>query len=139
MALAGCGSSAPTASQRAAAAVKRTIRAALLDVAHNDGRAFCALLTPGGRAQLGRVMYGYDCPELATMIGRHLWPAARTALRNARVTSVTVDPGRTSATVSSDAIAASRGSVKGLLDDHGNPTRLVRSAGGTWLIAARAS
>ncbi|MGH2857955.1 MAG: hypothetical protein ACRDMJ_10785 [Solirubrobacteraceae bacterium] len=136
LAVAGCGNSAPTKSERAAAAAKQTVRTALLAVAHDDGRAFCALLTPGAQAALGRILYGYDCPHLATMIGRHLWPEARTALLHARVTAVTLGAGGASATVSSDAITAARGSVKGLLDDHGTPTRLVRTAAGDWLIAA---
>lgn len=130
---AGCGSSEPAPSQRAAAAVRQTVRAALIDVARDDGRAFCGRLTPHARARLGRILYGYDCARLATMIGQHLWPAARTGLLHARVTRVAVR-GAT-ATVGSGAIVATSGALTGLLDDGGTPTRLVREHDGRWRIA----
>ena len=133
LAAAACGGGSRAAAGPAPAArVKQTVRTALSDLARNDGRAFCALATSTGRAKLARTLPGYSCARLVAYVGAHLSPAARAGLLHAQVQRVTIS-GAT-ARVSSADITATAGSLKGLLDDGGRPTTLVRQADGSWKI-----
>ncbi|HZE06310.1 MAG TPA: hypothetical protein VE127_13855 [Solirubrobacteraceae bacterium] len=127
---AGCGS---THSDAGATQVKRTVRTALTDLAAGRGAQFCLLVTPSERAHLARTFARHSCGRAMHALAAGLSPAHRMALRHARVTTVTISGAR--ATVSSDAITTTNGSLKGFLNDHGTPTTLVRQSNGRWLIA----
>ena len=131
-AVAGCGggSGAPGAAETAT--VKQTVRTALADLARADGPAFCALTTPAGRAKLARALPGYSCTRLIAYVGGHLSAAAQDGLLHAQVRRVTIS-GATARVLATD-ITAANGSLKGLLDDDGKPTTLVRQPDGRWKI-----
>jgi hypothetical protein len=129
---AGCGGSGTGVAQTAK--VKQTVRAALADLARADGRAFCALATPAGQARLAATLPGSDCAKLVAYVGDHLSPAAKEGLLHARVRRVRIS-GATARVLSAD-ITATEGSLKGLLDDNGKPTTLIRQSDGSWKINA---
>jgi hypothetical protein len=126
---AGCGAAT---GPPPAARVKQTVRTALADLADSDGRAFCALATPAGRAKLAGTLHGYTCPELVQLVAGHLSPATRTGLQHAEVTRVTIDGSK--ATVRAADITATAGTLKGFLNDGGVPTALIRERDGSWEI-----
>jgi hypothetical protein len=129
--VAGCGGGSG-AGVAQTAKVKQTVRTALADLARSDGRAFCALATPTGRATLAGTLPGYNCAKLVAYVGDHLSPAAKEGLLHAQVRRVTIS-GATARVLSAD-ITATEGSLKGLLDDHGKPTTLIRQSDGSWKI-----
>jgi hypothetical protein len=126
----GCGTATSGAGE---AQVKRTVQAALADLAAGDGHAFCSLVTPAERARLARVFARPSCPAATSAAGATLSPAHRSALRHAVVTRVTVS-GAT-ATVRAADIATPGEGGKGFLSDGGKPTTLVHRPGGGWLIS----
>lgn len=130
---AGCGGSSG-AGVAETAKVKQTVRAALADLARGDGQAFCALATPAGQAKLARTLPGYSCAQLVAYVGGHLPPAGKEGLLHAQVQRVTIS-GATARVRSAD-ITATQGSLKGLLNDGGRPTTLIRQSDGSWKINA---
>jgi hypothetical protein len=127
----GCGGGGAGAMAQTAQ-VKQTVRAALADLARGDGRAFCALATPAGQAKLAGTLPGYDCAKLVAYVGDHLSPAAKQGLLHAQVRRVTI-AGATARVLSAD-IIATEGSLKGVLNDNGKPTTLIRQSNGSWKI-----
>jgi hypothetical protein len=112
--------------------VKQTVLTALADLARGDGPAFCALATPAGRAKLARTLPGYSCAKLVAYIGGNLSPGAKQGLLHARVQRVTISGDN--ARVRSVDITATQGSLKGVLNDGGKPTTLIRQSDGSWKI-----
>ena len=131
LAAAGCGGGGGTRGAQTAK-VEQTVRTALADLARADGHAFCALTTPAGQATLARTLPGYSCPKLVAYVGDHLSPAAKEGLLHARVRRVRIS-GATARVLSAD-IIATEGSLKGVLDDNGKPTTLIRQSDGSWKI-----
>jgi hypothetical protein len=130
---AGCGGPSDVGVAQTAK-VKQTVRTALADLARADGRAFCALATPAGQAKLAGTLPGYDCAKLVAYVGDHLSPAAKEGLLHAQVQRVRIS-GATARVLSAD-ITATVGSLKGVLDDGGKPTTLIRQPDGSWKINA---
>ncbi len=131
IAVGGCGTSG--SGDAGPAQVKHTVQAALSALAAGDGRAFCALATPGEQVRLARALARPSCPVAMHAAGVALTPAHRAALRHVEVTQVTVR-GAT-ATVSAADIATPATPGRGFLNDDGKPTRLVRRRNGAWLIS----
>ncbi|HEY5429650.1 MAG TPA: hypothetical protein VIK04_11080 [Solirubrobacteraceae bacterium] len=129
----GCGGSGD-ARATAVAQIKRTVATALADLAHGDGRAFCALATRAGQAKLAGTLHGYTCPTLVELVAGHLSPATRAGLAHAEVARLTIDGSK--ATVRAADITATEGTLKGFLDDGGKPTTLIRQRDGRWKIAS---
>ena len=129
LAVGGCGTSG--SGDAGPAQAKHTVQAALSALAAGDGRAFCALATPGEQARLARALARPSCPAAMHAAGVALTPAHRAALRHVEA-QVTVR-GAT-ATVSAADIATPSDPGRGFLNDDGKPTRLVRRRNGGWLI-----
>jgi hypothetical protein len=131
IAAAGCGGT--DVGSAGEAQVKRTVQAALGDLADGNGRAFCALATPAERARLARALARPSCAAAMHAVGSGLTPAHRAALRHVEVGRVTLS-GAT-ATVSAADIATPADPGKGFLSDGGKSTTLVRRPDGRWLIS----
>ncbi len=127
----GCGGSG-SAGTADAGKVKQTVRAALADLANADGRGFCSLATRTGRAKLAGTLHGYNCVQLVNLVGGHLSPATKAGLLHAQVKRVTIK-GSTASVKAAD-ITATRGSLKGFLNDGGRATILTRQPDGSWKI-----
>ncbi|MEO6857487.1 MAG: hypothetical protein ABI323_02730 [Solirubrobacteraceae bacterium] len=129
-----CGSSQSTGSTtRDVAQVEQTLTRAFRALASGDGGTVCALATASGRRTLAASVPNTDCASVVTLVSEHLSPGQRAALASVQIHKVTVK-GR-SASVSDSDITAARGSLKGFIQPHSAPTRLVKESDGSWKIS----
>ena len=91
--LAGCGGGdtpkTTTAAPAPEAQVLATWRTAASEAAHGSGTAFCAQVTPAGRAKL-QAQTSLPCEDTVRLLASQLTPADRAAVTGAKVTRVTV-------------------------------------------------
>ena len=114
--------------------MERTVGASLADLSRSDGRAFCALMTPGGRRQLGRLLHGYSCAALMAMVAEHMSPQQRAALGHVRVSGVRVH-GNVAVVPVADLHSPGE-ALDGVFSLRSAPTKLIRISDNTWRIAA---
>lgn len=129
----GCGSS-DHPSAATVAQVSQTVKVALGDLASGRARAFCGLLAPAERARLARAIGRPGCVQAAAAVTAGLSPVHRDAMRRVVVRRVTISGDRATVRAQDIVTTSQRTSLKGFLDDGGDPTVLARRPNGRWAI-----
>jgi hypothetical protein len=133
MLLAACGSSATAPPGRGAAGAKATITRAFRALARGDGATVCSLTTAAGRRSLAASLPHASCAKVVALASQRLTTAQRAALASVVIQHVTVSGDQ--ATVTGADVSARRGSLKGFIDSHSEPTHLSRQPNGSWKIS----
>jgi hypothetical protein len=131
--LAACGSSATTSGSAGEAGAKATIARAFRALASGDGATVCSLTTAAGRRTLAASLPHASCQKVVALASRRLTKAQRAALASVVIHHVRVNGDQ--ATVTGSDVSARRGSLKGFIDSHSEPTRLSKQADGSWKIS----
>jgi hypothetical protein len=131
--LAACGSGATAPAGRSEARAKATITRAFHALARGDGATVCSLTTDAGRKILAASVPHASCEKVVALASRRLTPAQRAALASVVIRHVRVSGGQ--ATITDADVTARRGSLKGFIDPHSEPTRLSQQPDGSWKIS----
>jgi hypothetical protein len=131
--VAACGSGATAPAGRTEARAKAAISRAFRALASGDGATVCSLTTAAGRKTLAASVPHASCEKVVALASGRLTRAQRAALASVVIRHVAVSGDQ--ATVTGADVTARRGSLKGFIDPHSEPTHLSEQANGSWKIS----